>query len=396
MFRMACKDLKISPLRTFLTGFSMFIGIIAMIMAVLVGTLGKESLLATNAQIFGYSPTYSVSITDSNFSDTKNVISFIEKLKTTRGKSVVINPDREFKFAPMQQISQFEDFAQLYKGISNAEIIYTTSGYNEIYNLPMFEGEWLSDSKQFMPLEVVVNKQWNDNYHSKYVVASSKDTLHLTGFNVKGVVNDGKGWPTIYVNIESLLSYVPNLFMMDNATIYWHDNAGLTLDKMRSHINDILADTMGGKVENISRSDSGEQYLEVIRILQIGLIISAMLLLFVAILGQINIGLSSLEQRTHELLIRRALGASKLDIAFLVLSSILLLSIMICCIAVLISIVLVYSIGVLLPIDSPINTLSYPVFVAIIAVITSTVTALLGGLIPAIKASKLEPALALR
>src|SRR3712207_3990485 len=132
----------------------------------------------------------------------------------------------------------------------------------------MFEGEWLSDSKQFMPLEVVVNKQWNDNYHSKYVVASSKDTLHLTGFNVKGVVNDGKGWPTIYVNIESLLSYVPNLFMMDNATIYWHDNAGLTLDKMRSHINDILADTMGGKVENISRSDSGEQYLEVIRILQ--------------------------------------------------------------------------------------------------------------------------------
>jgi len=393
---MACKDLKISPLRTFLTGFSMFIGIIAMIMAVLVGTLGKESLLATNAQIFGYSPTYSVSITDSNFSDTKNVISFIEKLKTTRGKSVVINPDREFKFAPMQQISQFEDFAQLYKGISNAEIIYTTSGYNEIYNLPMFEGEWLSDSKQFMPLEVVVNKQWNDNYHSKYVVASSKDTLHLTGFNVKGVVNDGKGWPTIYVNIESLLSYVPNLFMMDNATIYWHDNAGLTLDKMRSHINDILADTMGGKVENISRSDSGEQYLEVIRILQIGLIISAMLLLFVAILGQINIGLSSLEQRTHELLIRRALGASKLDIAFLVLSSILLLSIMICCIAVLISIVLVYSIGVLLPIDSPINTLSYPVFVAIIAVITSTVTALLGGLIPAIKASKLEPALALR
>ena len=42
MFRILIKDLRISPLRTFLTGFSMYIGIIAMISAVLVGTLGRK------------------------------------------------------------------------------------------------------------------------------------------------------------------------------------------------------------------------------------------------------------------------------------------------------------------------------------------------------------------
>lgn len=52
MFRILLKDLRISPIRTFLTGFSMFIGIIAMIAAVLVGTLGRESLLSVNAQTF--------------------------------------------------------------------------------------------------------------------------------------------------------------------------------------------------------------------------------------------------------------------------------------------------------------------------------------------------------
>ena len=52
MFRILLKDLRISPIRTFLTGFSMFIGIIAMIAAVLVGTLGRESLLSVNAQLF--------------------------------------------------------------------------------------------------------------------------------------------------------------------------------------------------------------------------------------------------------------------------------------------------------------------------------------------------------
>lgn len=38
----------------------------------------------------------------------------------------------------------------------------------------------------------------------------------------------------------------------------------------------------------------------------------------------------------------------------------------------------------------------YPILSAVVAVITSVVVALLGGLLPALKAAKLEPALALR
>ena len=67
--------------------------------------------------------------------------------------------------------------------------------------------------------------------------------------------------------------------------------------------------TVGGEIESINRVDSGDDYSSVIEMLQLGLIVTATLLLFVSVLGQINIGLSSLEQRTHELLIRRALGA---------------------------------------------------------------------------------------
>ena len=42
------------------------------------------------------------------------------------------------------------------------------------------------------------------------------------------------------------------------------------------------------------------------------------------------------------------------------------------------------------------GTPSYPISVAVVAVAVSVLTALLGGLLPAWKASKLEPALALR
>jgi len=76
MFRILLKDLRISPIRTFLTGFSMFIGIIAMIAAVLVGTLGRESLLSVNAQLFGRTPTYSLNLSGVNFENTEKAEKF--------------------------------------------------------------------------------------------------------------------------------------------------------------------------------------------------------------------------------------------------------------------------------------------------------------------------------
>lgn len=165
---------------------------------------------------------------------------------------------------------------------------------------------------------------------------------------------------------------------------------------IHSALGDILTDTIGGYWESAGRSDIGDTYDSVLSILQLGLLVTSLLLLFVSVLGQINIGLSSLEQRTHELLIRRAIGASRTNIVALVLGSQLILSIFVCFAAILISLILVHCIGALLPVDSPVGTPGYPISVAVVAVAVSVLTALLGGLLPALKAAKLEPALALR
>lgn len=186
------------------------------------------------------------------------------------------------------------------------------------------------------------------------------------------------------------------MWQVQSANIYWHSTTGLTTEQIHSAVNDILADSIGGHVENAGRSDVGNTYDSVLSILQLGLLVTSLLLLFVSVLGQINIGLSSLEQRTHELLIRRAIGASRTNIVTLVLGSQLILSIFVCFAAILISLILVHCIGILLPVDSPVGIPSYPISVAIIAVTVSMLTALCGGLLPALKAAKLEPALALR
>lgn len=374
----------------------MFVGIVAMIAAVLVGTLGKDFLLSINAQIFGFSPTYSLSIAGSNFTNAEKMEQLIEGLQKDASRAIVIRPSKATMFARMENLQQLKESENLYKSLSHVEVIYTTSAYDEIYNVPIFKGRWFDKIQKDSSLEVVVNKHGYSTYDSKYVVLSRKDSLNLTPFNLIGVINDGKDWPVIYVNIKPLLATMPSLLEADSGTVYWHGGEELNHEKLRTNMEDLLYDTIGGTVENVARSDSSDSYAQVVSMLQLGLIISATLLLFVAVLGQINIGLSSLEQRTRELLIRRALGASKINIAILVSSSLLFLSIIVCVVSIVFSMALTNSIHFFLPPDTPIRLPEYPVTAALIAVGCSVFTALLGGLIPAIKASRLEPALALR
>lgn len=222
------------------------------------------------------------------------------------------------------------------------------------------------------------------------------NVLRGSGINVTGIVNDGKDIPTIYIDVQAIEQLVPNMWQVQSANIYWHMTNGLTTKQMYSALQDILKETIGGHLENTGRSDIGNAYDSVLAMLQLGLLVTSFLLLFVSVLGQINIGLSSLEQRTHELLIRRAIGASRANIVTLVLGTQLIISIFVCIASILLSLLIVEGISVLLPPDSPITAPSYPIFSAVIAVITSVIVALLGGLLPAIKAAKLEPALALR
>ena len=398
MLKMILKDLRLSPLRSILTSISMLVGIIAMIASVLVGTLGKEYLISVNAQVYGWTPTYAFVITESDFHDRDKMERFFQTFESIDDiAAITFSMKEDIKFAPMNTLTP-TSLNNLYQNLMAVEVVCTTESYNQVYNLPMTSGRWLeSSSKSGSRLEIVVNKKAQKYFaESSYAAGNVKNTLALTPFNIVGVVNDGRDLPTVYVDSMAMLYFTTAIWLVQSANIYWHSTTGLTTEEIHSAVNDILADSIGGHVENAGRSDVGNTYDSVLSILQLGLLVTSLLLLFVSVLGQINIGLSSLEQRTHELLIRRAIGASRTNIVTLVLGSQLILSIFVCFAAILISLILVHCIGILLPVDSPVGIPSYPISVAIIAVTVSMLTALCGGLLPALKAAKLEPALALR
>ena len=398
MLNMILKDLRISPLRNILTGISMFVGIIAMISSVLVGTLGKEYLISVNAQMYGWSPTYSFSITGSDFQDTIKMENFFREIyNTDHFVAVTFSMLEEITVAPVASVSSLQDISDtVYKKTVPVDVVFTTSTHNKIYNLPMSSGDWFDSSEINKTLCMVVNKAAQNYFDTSYAVGNVESSLSLTPFNVVGTVNDGTDIPTVYLDAHSIELLVPNMWKVKNATVHWHSEAGITMRQMYSSLHDILEDTIGGNLDIIGKSDIGDTYNSVLSVLQLGLLVTSFLLLFVSVLGQINIGLSSLEQRTHELLIRRAIGASRANIVTLVLGAQLTISVFVCIVSILISFFLVQGMGLFLPVDSPVAALEYPILSAVVAVITSVVVALLGGLLPALKAAKLEPALALR
>ena len=284
----------------------------------------------------------------------------------------------------------------IYKKVVPVDVVLTTTAYNKIYNLPMSSGSWFSYSETEKSLCMVVNKEAESYFNTPYAVGNTDSSLSLTPFNVTGTVNDGKDIPTVYLDAQAVEEFLPNMWQVQNASVYWHLTKGLTTNQMYSSLDDILQDTIGGHIEYSGRSDIGDAYDSVLSMLQLGLLITSFLLLFVSVLGQINIGLSSLEQRTYELLIRRAIGASRINIVALVLGTQLVISIFVCIVSILLSILIVEGIGIFLPPDTPVASPAYPFFSAVVAVVASVTVALLGGLLPALKAAKLEPALALR
>ena len=397
MLKMILKDLRLSPLRSILTSVSMLVGIIAMLGSVLVGTLGREYLISVNAQVYGWSPTYSFVITESDFHDRNKMEQLFQRFEAIDDvAAVTFSMGEDIRFAPMKDLTPIPP-NDVYQNLMAFDLVCTTEAYSQVYNLPMTSGRWLEPSSEGGSLEVVINKEAKNYFNdSPYAAGNVKSTLSLTPFNIVGVVNDGRDFPTIYADSAAILNFAPAMWQVQNASVYWHLTKGLTTNQMYSSLDDILQDTIGGHIEYSGRSDIGDAYDSVLSMLQLGLLITSFLLLFVSVLGQINIGLSSLEQRTYELLIRRAIGASRINIVALVLGTQLVISIFVCIVSILLSILIVEGIGIFLPPDTPVASPAYPFFSAVVAVVASVTVALLGGLLPALKAAKLEPALALR
>ena len=394
MLSMIIQDLRISPLRNFLTSLSMLIGIVAVIAAVLVGTLGQDYLNATNAQLAGKPTTYTVTISDLKKKDPADIEALIQAFQDYPSAAITLNENPREGLGYIPYYPNNPEFSLADERKIDTRII--SWEYNQVYNVPLNQGRWISPIEEYAPLELVANKAaWNAMPVPEYRL-SIPGTLDTTPAYVVGVINDGDTEPRMYCNGASLATFLHSAFEKDSLSLAIHPYGNASEDDIRSFLNDAIYDTTGGKIENFMRSDNAEAYEDVITFLQIAFFITAALLLLTASIGLLNVGLSSLEQRTHELLIRRAIGASRMNVALLVIGSTVLLSVIVCVIALATAYAIVAAVPLWLEPDTPISPPTFPYQAALFAALAAIGTALLSSIIPAIKASRLQPALVLR
>lgn len=445
------KDLRMAKLRTFLSGFSMFVGIIAVIASVMVGVLGRQYLEAVNARMSGWAPTYSsiLAVDDDHAAanavvDLMNVRKLIDSLKSneaaeftndialkaasivslsevfgdqsdhgnqddspaetnqidedsdvvgslgdgTTGGGVTQNGDatsQEADFTPQQR--------SIYERLAPVETKIITDHYNVIFNLSMKRGSWFDSSTQ---LSVIINEAAANYFTTDYLVLNTADSLALTPMTIRGVVADGEVEPRIFMRAGDLIEFASHLLLISSIDLYAHPSCDMSLDVVRSRFEDISADSVNAKVREVYRSDQGDNYLAVIQMIELSLMVSAVLLLFVSILGQINIGLASLEQRTSELLIRRAIGASSKRISFEIFVSVIVVSVAVSIVSIAFSLVMFSIVRSTVLGDGVVRQVFYPFEAAGVAVLAAIITGVISGVIPALKAARLEPALVLR
>lgn len=384
MLRMIVRDLRVAPLRTLLTALSMGIGIVALIASVLVGTLGRGYLEAVNARLSGWPATYTITVDGATLTSPESGQRF----------RAAASGFADGQLAPEYHIDGLTV-------VTNGEtrhptVAITTSRHGDILPVSVLAGSWLTPDTKPATLEAVVNQAARDYMTEGRITLGTDDGPQRVTAQVTGVVADGADEPTIYINAASFETFCPQLWNPNGLTLLLHPRTGFDENTLRSAIGDLLHDTVGGTVTGWSRSDNASAYESTVTFLRVAFGICAALLLVVSAIGLANIGMAGIEQRSHELLIRRAIGATRTDNALLVVGSSMLLGALVAAVAVGVSLLLVALAPMALPDDIPMRAVPYPWTAAAAASLASIVVSLAGSLAPAIRAARLQPALALR
>ncbi|MCL2785518.1 MAG: ABC transporter permease [Propionibacteriaceae bacterium] len=387
-------DLRVHPGRNTLTALSLFVGVLAVMAIIVTGDVVKEVFVAKVEQRGGRYQTFerqaSVPMTVSH----QDLASVLTDLPARDGASVgcLVHPETHVDIALGPQ-----SHTGASQGTTTAmEVFFVCGDYREIYRLPLSQGYWLTPDAT-SPYEVVANNAaagyLGGPGTTVWLYSSTTDTAFPA--TIVGIVNDGATGPRLFTNAMAWLVNTPQLFQADSVTLVWQQ-PGIEKKQVQRITTDWLVDNRLGADGEAFETDTVIENLDIISLVQWSFSAVAALSLIVAALGIINVGLASIKERSRELVIRRALGATKASLVRMIIGSSLVLSIIVASISAGFAWIALIVFRSQLPHDTPINPPAYPVSAAIIGASVSVATALLGSIIPGLRAAKLQPGKVLR
>ncbi len=308
MIRVALQGIRGFPLRAFLVGVSLVIAVTALISI----TAAASTIQATVEQrallVGGPTKTFTIAglAGEAGLRDASSVQQRLARFARTQ------NVVRDAEMQDLMVVSGRDGW--------QPSIHFVDSNLRGIHPYPVLSGQWISDQAWLAP-RAVINEasagisglRLGDTVDLQSSTTTS--TLHVI---VVGIVNDGSDAPDLYIPLASATA-----FLAENAarvTVSLQVSANSASEKVvKSFLTGQDSLTATPHLWSVRRTDTVEKLAAELQATRLTFQTIAWLSLLGAVLSIANVGLSALKERASELSLRRALGASRVQLAAIVL-----------------------------------------------------------------------------
>lgn len=306
-------DLRAHPGRALLSGLSLCIGVLAVVAIFTIGAITTDVFVAVNEQRDGryFTAQGTVTVGDPGPGQVRAALAMAEGVDVTGGAVAIVA--RPVGITGLASVGEWQRGEPLHI----QPLAYVAGNLGGVRRLPLLAGRWF-DAQADIPVELVVNQlaalRWG-GIGTELMVLADPDGPPVSA-TIVGIIADGTASSTVLVSLPSLLRARPSAIAGTDVELWLH-HPRFGLPTLTPVANDMAA-ALGGQMrdDGLQRHDALQQLLDQLRSQQFAFFLVAMVALLISAMGILNIGLASVGERSRELVIRRAVGATRLDLPF--------------------------------------------------------------------------------
>ncbi|WP_117209583.1 ABC transporter permease [Allorhizocola rhizosphaerae] len=388
----ALSELRAHPWRAALSGLSLMVGALAIVAINMLSLITAEVFIAAAEQQDGRAATFGARLQLGVTQPDQLRAALLATTPVTVGggaAAIVAEPSiRTGAGRPEDPIGT---------PLSFQEMRLIAGELSRVKRLPVLQGRWLAEDSAGA-VELLFNQAAVRRWGGVGTVLRLKvtnDQPAITAAGV-GIIADGGGDPRIYASLPALLRLRPAVLAdTEVRLLIHHPTADIgTLTGIANRV----ALAAGGRLDgNLVRADQTAYLLEQLKSQRLAFSAVAAVALAIAALGILNIGLASIGERTRELVVRRAVGATRTAIVGQILLAAIAVGLISAAGAIGLAIVgAQWWVPTQIDPATAIEPPGVPWFAVATGVLATTAATLAGSIIPAVVAARLDVATALR
>lgn len=397
---MGLRDLRTHWPRHLVTALAMLLGVLGVVAISVTASVAADMMIAQEEQLNGREATYAAEVVTSKdlvpaglSTGSSRVTELFRTLAARIGPqdaSVVLHS------ATSMTLRTEREKKNNLRG-TGVLVTWVMGDLDEVQRLPVLSGA--VPAANTYPLQLAVNEaaahELGVPSNSTFFV-SSTPWAHDARFTISAVVADGQRDPMAYGRYETAMDFYSEELGQVPTVVKVRAPAS-ALHRVDALISSATANNQLALASTTTRVDSVESVRHQVEFLTWVFGSCATLVLLASAMGIANVGIASVAERSRELVVRRSVGARRRDVFMQMMAASLAVGVLVALFAATAAVVGVYwVVPAIIPAASSIVSPAFPWVACLFGFGSSLLTSVIGAVLPAIKATRLPVALALR